>query len=609
MSYLNGPRINFWGGGSTNVCTANNDGNGIVDLVDGLVIGQGTDDELIDKLRAPATNNGQSYYTVAGWNYYGDHQVSFMSARVSSSGAPGAVSRSGELVGLPVYLLGSLDPTSGGGPYGGPVMVDLDPTSSQSTQIFVGGLQIGNEQPALLVRGNTRCHSHFLGLRYDRHSTRPPFLTPGSAFANGTFQVAFPRDAIVSYDQASTVLKSIIDAPGAIGLVLRFCMFEFMPGMSTDELQKNYAGNYNESNSSLGRIIGTIGPWFAGEPATAPIGRLLENTNLGGAQGAAYLDTAAARLTLDLSSALQGQAIRTSSTSNTGPIGPNVDYGDLQIRTVEGVAATAPSLPETYYQFGGVYDVALDSGAVATLAKNPITITSTQNALAIAESPIRIYGDARNIYLDDTAGQTTIELLIRYLGGPLQEDVQVGLATGASGTLPDPHFLTFPHEITVKAGMDHFSFPIADNGGSAGFLALNVQLGGQTAYFVNVRKYPPDDYSQILKGGQISWDVVYATCLRYYYVVFPAMSKRIPLNDRLTINAVAGEILKRISPAYGETTLRMPITRSMSPGKVKLLTAYLQQVQSGAGTGARVGAAAEPSGSDKARQVIGNKLR
>jgi len=178
MGYLNGPRINFWGGGSTNVDTANNEDNNIADLVTATVTANDTDAQLIDDLRQPSTSNGQNYYTVAGWNYYGDHQVAFMNTQVSSSGPPGGVSTSGDLVGMPVYLLGSIDPQSGEGPYGGPVMVDLDPASSQTTRIYVGGLQIGSPQPVLLVRADTLCHSHFLGLRYDRNKTSPPYLTP-----------------------------------------------------------------------------------------------------------------------------------------------------------------------------------------------------------------------------------------------------------------------------------------------------------------------------------------------------------------------------------------------------------------------------------------------
>ncbi len=576
MGYLNGPRINFWGGGSTNVDTANNTGHGLVDLVTATVTSNKTDEQLIDALRQPAKNSqGQNFYTVASWNYYGDHQVAFMNAKVSSSGPPGGVSTSGDLVGAPVYLLGSIDPQSGEGPYGGPVMVDLDPTSSQTTRIYVGGLQIGNPNPVLLVRADTLCHSHFLGLRYNSKTTAPPFLTPGSVFANGTFQVGFPKEAIVSYDDTIEILKDIIEAPGAIGIVLRFSMFEFMPGMSSDELQQNYKNNYNDSNRSLGRIIGTIGPWFAGEPASCPPGRLLQNQNLGGAQGLAFLDATNNRLSLDLVSALQGQAIRQDSKANTTPIGANVDYGTLQIGTSAGTLVDTPSLPTSYYVFGGIYDLGLDSGQVTTLSEHPIVIKSSKNSLDLAESALRVFSNDRNIYIDEVGGSTTIDLQVMELGGPVQSDTTLTLTTSASGDFPDAHFLEFPSSLTVKAGSDSVVFKVSDNGGDAGFLALHVNAGVEKAYFVNFRKYPQVDYRSIIEAGAIPWETVYEECLRFYYILFPAMSKRIPLNDEATIRAVAGEILKRISDRYRPTTLYMPLTRSLSPDKVALLRAYL----------------------------------
>lgn len=592
MSYLNGPRINFWGGGSTNVCTANNADSGIVDLVSASVITTETDQQIIDGLRQPTTQGGQPYFTGGGWNYYGDHQVAFMNATVSSAGQPGAVGTTDPIVGLPVYLLGSVDPVSGQGPLGGPVMVDLDPSSGQTTQIYVGGLQIGNENPILKVQYDTCCHSQFLGGRYNSqapYATKAPFSTPGSVYANGTFQVAFPTSALV-HTQASPTLNAILKAPGVIGIVVRFCMFESMPGLSTSELVQNYQNNENDSNPSLGRIIGTIGPWLTDEPATCPPGRLLQNQTLGAgfgmpAQGLAWLDQTNNRLTLDLSSALQGQAIRQQSTNNTGPIGPNVDYGDLQIGTTAGVLVSTPSLPSTYYLFGGVYDVALTAAQTAMLAANAITIASTNppNALSIVEVPLRIYSNSRNIYLNEGPGAVTpmaIDLIVTQLGGPVQQDTNVNLATVASGTYENPGFITYAAQVTVLQGSSSVSFTVTDNGGPAGFLALNFSLDSTptvTSYFVNFRKYLQEDYSQIIAAGNIPWATVYQECLRFYYVLFPAMSKRIPLNDQPTVQNVAPVILKRTSPAYRGTTMCMPLDRALSPSKVALLRAYVQQ--------------------------------
>src|SRR5690606_4001246 len=120
--------------------------------------GDQTEEELIASMRKPeqalSAEPGQKdtpYYTEGGWNYYGDHLVSYKNVLISSEGSAGGMSMTGDLVGQPVSLLGSVDPQTGQGPFFGPVMVDLDPTSSQTTQIYVGGLLIGTmDDPKLL---------------------------------------------------------------------------------------------------------------------------------------------------------------------------------------------------------------------------------------------------------------------------------------------------------------------------------------------------------------------------------------------------------------------------------------------------------------------------
>ena len=586
MSYLDGPRINFWGGAKTNVDTANNSDQGLFNLITASVVSPETDDQIIDRLREPIGGSGsQGNFTRAGWNYYGDHQVAYENATVSSSGAPGSVTTDDPLVGQPVYLLGSVTPGNGDGPYGGPVMVDLDPTSSQTTQIYVGGLQIGgSDHPALIVRADVHCHSQFLGARYSSSATQPPYNTPGSVFGNGTFQVAFPMDAVVQSDPKSDAVQNLLSAKGAIGIVLRFSFFEFFPGLDSEAIQQGYAANRNPENPSLGRVIGTLGPWFEGEPETIPPGRLLQNQSLGGAEGLAHLDEKNQRLTLDLVSALQGLAIRQDGQDNTGPIGPNVDYGDLVVKTTAGndQLATTPSLPDTYYLFGGIYDVDLDSNGVNAVKENSIVLSGTKNLLNIRESRLRIFSNARNIYLNEVDGPMTFALTVRELGGPVQHDTLLTLSTSSSGTLPDPEFLKYPQMVMVDQGTDKAEITVSDDPTrSPGFLSLDVSSGGMhgtSAYFVNFRKYPVEDFKHVIAMGNLPWPMVYDECLRFFFLIFPAMSKRIPLNDEATITSTAGEILKRIADDYRPTTLYMPLTRSLSPGKIALLRAYLEQV-------------------------------
>lgn len=584
MSYLNGPRINFWGGGSTNVDTANNEQydedrqQPIVDLINTTVTESMTDEQVIDFLRSPATAKGNPYFVKGGWNFYGDHQFAFMQNKVSSAGLPGAVSTEGSLIDLPVYLLGSLDPISGDGPYGGPVMVDLDPTSSVTTQIYAGGLMVGNpDKPALLIQGRAVCHSRMLGLRY--LGIKGPYATPGSISANGTFQLAFNRADIVSYDATNPILRQILDNPRTQGIMVRFSMFQFFPGKDTATIQKNYAENRNDANPSLGRIIGSIGAWYEDELATELNGRHLENKQLPGAQGVASYNPVLQMLSMDLISALPGSAIRKNGTDNTLPPEPNIDYGNIHIAAGATQVASVASLPDDYYVYGGIYDVAVGAAASELIQNNPLTLTSDTGNLLIQEQPVRITSDQRNVYCDPAAETIRVRLGVRYLGGPVTQPTILTLSNAAPGSLPDGNFLQYPPVVTVPAGKNYVEFTIQTDASKDGFSQLNIAANCSAGSFISFRKYPLHDFSAVIQSGDIPWSLVYQECLRFYYVLFPAMSKRIPLNDEATIQAVGGELLKRLSDAYRDTTLYMPLTRSMSPGKVALLRAFIEKDQ------------------------------
>ncbi|MEE3624466.1 hypothetical protein UCD39_10760 [Nitrospirillum sp. BR 11752] len=587
MGILNGPRINFWGGIRANVCTANNSDQvgdvKLLDLANSMVRPGYTDEQAIDLMRTPTTNNGVPYYTNGGWNYYGDHQVNFVSATVSSQGPAGGVVDSGDLVGLPVYLLGSIDPVTGQGPFFGPVMVDLDPTSSQATQIYVGGLQIGDStSPKLLIRHDTVCSSQSLSRRVLTFETD----APRSSGFNGTFQVTFPKSAVTQYDASSPIIAALMNDAKATGIVLRFSMFEMAPPLTTDELVAAYNANTNPSNPSSGRVVGTLGPHYEGEPDTCPPGRLLSNPALPAlvpgtfAEGYALVDAAAARLSIDTLNLFPKPSFRADRTDITSPLTPNVDYGPIAVGAGSHdtpLGVTFDARPADYYKFGGIVDVPLSPQQVQLAQSMPLVLSGSNggNSVKITEQPLRIYGDPRNIYLDDTVNREVVcSFTVAYLGGPLPVDMTFAIISSTPGTIADPYYLTFPPNVVVQKGQSLLSFTVGDYGSANfGFECLTIK-NGTSSYFVNFRKYPKSDFG-ISKGATITWQQAYDIALRFHYIVFPAMSLRLPLNDMGTVVATAEQFLARLSPAYRNTTLCMPITRSLSPSQIQLLDCFL----------------------------------
>lgn len=598
MSILNGPRLNFWGGIRTDVSLPNNsptipmgtDDSQTLDLFDipnsqVATQAQGySDDELNDLMNAPF----KDYYTAGGWNHYGQHVVDMQNVLISSQGTPGAISTTGDLVGQPVYLLGSVDPVTGQAPVSGPMMVDLDPTGSISTQIYIGGLQIGGTtDPQLVIHANVVASSFDLAKRILKRIED----APGSCVISGTFQVTFPLSAIVSWNQNSAALKSLIEAPGATGLVLRFVMFEMCPGMTTAQLDADYAAGRYTPNPSIGRVIGTLAPAFAGEPQICPAGRSLFNADTGGAGYAQVVPASAPGhcgwLSLDMVNLIPKATFRADRTDITSPIGPNADYGPVTITAGGLTLATLPAdsaLLQQYYVYGGLVDIPLTHPAcelASTTALGmhaPNMVAGTQ--LKVSETPLRIYSDQRNLYMDDYPDGLTLTLQVRYLGGPLPLAKPISLDTGPAGNLDDRStwdMLQIPEDpVVAPAGQTEVQVALSrkpNTAAQAGYTTLSYTLGKSTG-FTNFRFYSHTDFG-IPAGSTVTWDQVYPAVLRFHYLAFPAMSRFIPLNQQDAIWNARQAILARTDDAYKGTTLYMPVVRSMSPCQRALLKAYL----------------------------------
>ncbi|MBI6851599.1 hypothetical protein YA0002_02390 [Pseudomonas cichorii] len=593
MSILNGPRLNFWGGISTDVSVPNNsatvpqnddDGFQLFDPATSTIAPGAqsyTDEQLNEKINAPSSTAPVSGYTQGGWNHYGQHLVE-LDTQISSQGNPGDIQKTGDLVGQPVYLLGSVDPATGQRSSSGAMMVDLDPTSTVTTQIFVGGLQIGGtDNIQLLINCDTVCSSLDVKQRILGPATMD---APGSYALSGTFQLTFPRDSIVSYNQNSEALKSIIEAPGATGIVLRFVMFEMCPTLTTQQLNADYTARKYTPNPSIGRVIGTLAPAFADEPAICPAGRLLVNQDT---KSTGFADLSNnGLLSIDMVNLIPEETFRTDRTAITSPIGPNADYGLVSF--CAGTTTLATLAPDNeylqnYYLYGGIVDLPLDAGNAQQAKTQPLSLsapdkkisywpTTRESSLLIKESAYRLYTDQRNIYLEDHPDGLTIPLQVRYLGGPVPSDTSIGITIGTSLDC-----LNYPTSVQVPANqlsVDVDITPKAGTEGLAGFSTLTYTLAGNSSYFSSFRKYSQTDFG-IAAGSTITWDQMYPNVLRYHYLAFPAMSRYVPLNQPDAVMSHKNAILARTSDTYKGTTLYMPVVRSMSPSQRALLSAYL----------------------------------
>ena len=150
---------------------------------------------------------------------------------------------------------------------------------------------------------------------------------------------------------------------------------------------------------------------------------------------------------------------------------------------------------------------------------------------------------------------------------------------------PLSHRIDFPKSVTFPQGQNEpmrITITAIDTGPLTLVFTLNGQppgayFPGWASAFTGVRVLPDDDYSK-KPDKELTWDFLYETVFRYYYLIFPAMSKIIPFNNQKVMEAAAPDLVRRTDPALWHSTRYMPITRDLSKGKRELIVRWARIV-------------------------------
>jgi hypothetical protein len=310
MSYLSPPRITFSGQSYANASTANNNDIASVYDIDTMkfnpqmtLMSGGTSVDPAPpggnqfsyggpadnpKLRSwlmglmqaegvDAPSGQMGHAQMAHWNYYGDHNMEFQNATVTNCfTSTGAAAASDLINGLQVQLLGNkfYQMRRGG------VLVDVDPYALNTSQVFSGRFQLtynvsASESVPILVADNpTVAYSYFI----NPYKNLNPSCT-GFEPVSAVFQFGLPLKDIQFYTGNQFVSSAFADlqqkAGAALGLMVRFCLYDAIFKIPAPELYADYAQKNYVANPYQGRVLGTIGVWNQGELASAPPGRKL----------------------------------------------------------------------------------------------------------------------------------------------------------------------------------------------------------------------------------------------------------------------------------------------------------------------------------------------
>ena len=288
----------------------------------------------------------------AEWNMFGTHGVSFVQYQNYTTTIIGGELKyrdpvtSDPLIGGPVSLNGD----NGSGPGR---LVDSNPFSFWSSQVYLDQLAFGSGNCVIKGTPSVRMHSRWLNL--SRIYSQDQVLTQPAASVACCFQAGIPYNQIswpaasANSTLAAKLQEAASQAP-AQGIMVRFTAYVnlyFRNGVfnGITSQPSNYeelaaimataweAWNTNGDTSKFfsqpcySHTVGVVGVWNEGELATVPGGRYLAADKPVAPTGMAVVTPAAAASPPMLSLTKQVAAAKTpSSPTLLGPLVANVDY-------------------------------------------------------------------------------------------------------------------------------------------------------------------------------------------------------------------------------------------------------------------------------------------
>jgi hypothetical protein len=601
------------------------------------------------------------------WNYYGDMSFRFTGVTVRSVQlAPDRLLRThGEdkLVGASVHLNNA-------------IVCDNNPEGFNGTQVFAEALEI-HALGALEGAGS------FVSRPPDRATTRwlnwqrnvsfqtpfqvpdpdkPPTgeLTSGAAGgASASFQCGIEiRKEDLRADLGdqrelarsrfkllptadSESLRALVAAiqRGARGVVLRYNLYLTYPRISDTELARRFERGERAINPAVGRVVGTIAPWFEGEPSTITMGRLLKPTkaypNAYRPKKQYYLSPVVAvqnpetkHIAIDLANCLP----------EDGPEGDKYNLGQvvLGVRAATEAErdpatneaevtpiATLDNVRETYLDQGGIYDVSYaslqDQAALLDDHAYELVLSSSLYGVLLYEPEFMLASDCTCNYLDELAPgknwsdptvqdelrkqphpalQGKIELLLLRRGKAPTKPVTINVEewrqtpTGFPGNYGVYRFpaLLQRRTLEMKAKAE---FELAPSHGSGLRIYRFVpernwpQDIDERAIahhairesIVELRVLPYEDLSHV-RADELTLDLIYRTICRYYDLITPAMSEAMDLKDPSIweMPAAARYVLLTSSLDLWSSWQFMPRTRDLSRARRELLQRFCHAV-------------------------------
>lgn len=506
--------------------------------------------------------NGQEF--ISNWNPHGTHRSTFYDTTVVGVDTGSGPITDDPVVNVPVSFTGML--------------VDLEPYGSDTSQLFFDAMSFGIDGGCRVFAPRTAR----MTARYVNFSrNRAGFI---AGIASVVWQTSFPKTAGLQLDShdspALQQLATMLQDDDVLGLTVRWNAYRTLYFDSLNPSQDNLAvarqlqarltGGGFQPNPARSVVVGVLGLWRRGEPASEPGDRALL-TQQEGVIASAHVRLSSDQLTLDLA----------NSVPETGLDLRKADLGDLTAVAVgpDGttVVATLGTFGydayrrEAYEATAGVVSIEVDPAAAKVAETADIQLRQQDGTVLLSETALRAIPAAPNIYLDE-GETTTLAVAVLDRGKPAAAGVDVTLANPVTASAAAVTNTTDARGIAV--------FSLAGTQGQVeGFVLvpgkgapIPAGIDPQTTTYVYVRTLPADSNVARLEP---SWANVHGRVLRNWQAMAPCMDNWLNLGDPDQVKSFAG-ILRRLTAKSSFESFRfMPVTRDMTAGERTLLYAFL----------------------------------
>jgi hypothetical protein len=532
MSYLDAPRIHFFGKFFADPSTINN----------------------------TLSNYSLKPPLVPGWNPDGSAFFRFLDCKVSS-----AVGRDGQVLGAgagdPITQATVATPQSP--PTKVAKIVDLDPDQQSITQLY--GVVVTVALPG--GRGGVGGRLALAELR-DLWFGRVPSLQDDGA-ASGVWQ-SILTDLQWSGLEHSALLREL-HASSPERLSIKF---------NCDA----YDADAQSQAFNQGRLAGTIGPFVAGEPTQIVMGRrLIPALNSPYWPAPFQVDPRGERLVIDLGNSLPleslGGDVSGPSTLNAVILAP---HGPITLATPLDVSK------EAYAVNAGVCEVPITLEQARLLELRPLGLVAAGETTLLLSEPLDgRYVNVEPFSLRLNPGESgTVTLYAREFGQPLGAlELPIGFDYQPFQPANSPSSaVRFPQAVTTES-----SGQVAIRVSAAAPRPLPDRRSfiGSQVYFLGG---PWEAWGQISAGSQAAISVLVFNdappkdnptwadvqpVLNQYAVIYPGMARRLDLSSYQAVSSNSAEVLAAITLPIADPA-HMPVTRDLSASHRALIQTWIK---------------------------------